>query len=134
VNIKAIEQRPGNPILITPVSIFPRFRPHDRLLGHAAPGQPGRQTVESAASQTLSLTLFRHRHTAGADFGVGRLALFKRDPALTATGAQLLRKALRFNIWFNRLLCDHLNLLLQEPGSDVLAPIRDVLVSNSIRK
>ena len=62
------------------------------------------------------------------------LALFKRDPALTATAAQLLRKALRFNIWFNRLLCAHLNLLLQEPGSDVLAPIRDVLVSNSIRK
>ena len=55
------------------------------------------------------------------------LALLKRDPALAASAAQLLRKALRFNIWFNYLLRAHLNLLLQEPGSEVLAPIRDVL-------
>jgi hypothetical protein len=84
----------------------------------------------------------RHYHSHYYDIGtlpvrtlaLAGLALFKRDPALTATVAQLLRKALRFNIWFNRLFCAHLNLLLQEPGSDVLAPIRDVLVSNSIRK
>jgi tetratricopeptide (TPR) repeat protein len=55
------------------------------------------------------------------------LALLKRDPMLAAAAAELLRKALRFNIWFNRLLCAHLNLLLQEPDSEVLGPIREVL-------
>jgi DNA-binding CsgD family transcriptional regulator/tetratricopeptide (TPR) repeat protein len=58
------------------------------------------------------------------------LALLKRDPALAASAAQLLRKALRFNVWFNDLLRAHLNLLLPEPGSEVLAPIRDILMSN----
>jgi hypothetical protein len=57
------------------------------------------------------------------------LSLLKRDPALAASTAELLRKALRFNIWFNHLLRAHLNLLLQESGSEVLAPIRDLLAS-----
>jgi DNA-binding CsgD family transcriptional regulator/tetratricopeptide (TPR) repeat protein len=55
------------------------------------------------------------------------LALLKHDPALAVSAAELLRKALRFNNWFNHLLCAHLNLLLQEPDSEILAPIRDVL-------
>lgn len=62
------------------------------------------------------------------------LALLKHDPALAASAADLLRKALQFNIWFNQLLRAHLNLLLQEPGSEVLAPIRDVLETNPVRK
>jgi tetratricopeptide (TPR) repeat protein len=60
------------------------------------------------------------------------LALLKHDSNLAASAAELLRKALRFDIWFNQLLRAHLNLLLQESDSDVLAPIRDVLEANPI--
>jgi tetratricopeptide (TPR) repeat protein len=61
------------------------------------------------------------------------LALLNCDSVLAVTAAELTREALRIKNWLSDLLCAHLNLLLQEPASEVLAPIRDVLQSSPIR-
>jgi len=65
------------------------------------------------------------------------LALLKRDPAMAATAAELIRglpaRRLQTGLVQTDLLHALTNLLLQEPGGEILLPIRDILASTTAR-
>ena len=57
------------------------------------------------------------------------LALLNSDPAMAAIAAELTRQALRIRSWQTDVYRALINLLIQEPGGEILAPINDILVS-----
>src|SRR5260221_8192402 len=62
------------------------------------------------------------------------LALLNNDPAMAATAAELTRRALRVRSWQTDGYRALINLLIQEPGGEVLAPINDILASIPTRR
>jgi hypothetical protein len=59
------------------------------------------------------------------------LSLLKQDQEMAAEAAELTRQMIKVRNWQTDLHRKLIDLLIQEPGGEVLLPVREVLVSTS---